>query len=212
MKSDQRSADNLTHFRARPDILVIGSDSCNFIVLQTSDLFRLLYDQAGTGVCIIMKVDFISLLLTVVYLSEYALAHNNNTGCSHGFVRLYGVCYGYMPNAMTWHDAQSVCKSFGGYLAEPKTMEQDLIIAGMIFQHGGSTVWIGGEDLDDEGDWVWHKSSTHIDQGYTNWAAGEPLYLNKEDCMKVDHTGWSDYNCVYKYPFVCQDDAIPIVG
>ena len=56
-----------------------------------------------------------------------------------------------------------MCKAIGGYLAEPKTQQQDAFVKAVAANHTRSSrTWIGGEDLLEEGKWFWSYSGEVI--------------------------------------------------
>ncbi|XP_019622322.1 PREDICTED: ZP domain-containing protein-like [Branchiostoma belcheri] len=68
--------------------------------------------------------------------------------------------------------------------------------------------WIGLNDIDNEGQWVFEDSQTLASSGYANWAPGEPNDSGgAEDCALVfgsTHT-WNDGPCtVSTVAFICQ--------
>ena len=71
--------------------------------------------------------------------------------------------------------------------------------------------WIGINDMQTEGTWVWSDGST---VGYTNWAPGEPnSYEGDEDCAIFwsggEYWKWYDayggQNCNARLAYLCRD-------
>ena len=58
----------------------------------------------------------------------------------------------------------------------------------------GYYCWIGYNDIDNEGTFVWDDGSTST---YTNWADGEPNdAIGNTNCVHTYHTGeWNDGYC-----------------
>merc|ERR1712154_83267 len=124
-------------------------------------------------------------------------------------------CYAFVSEAKTWFDAQTVCKAIGGYLAEIKTEEQNLIFEGILYEHPGVSVWLGATDLVEEGKWYWATSDIPLSEGFTYWIPGEPNNAaNNENCLEFldGHRRWNDRTCNTKRAFVCQKPVQPIVG
>ena len=59
-----------------------------------------------------------------------------------------------------------------------------LILSTCFFTGGGRPLWIGGSDVDSEGNWKWMTSQILFN--YTDWYPGEPNnYGGNEDCLYV---------------------------
>jgi len=127
--------------------------------------------------------------------------------CRFGFQYLGGKCYRFIDNAEPWHEALATCETFGGHLAEPQTLEEDLILMGLALTHKTEYFWVGGHDLLTEGTWVWSSTQQPIG-GYTHWTGGHQSDHAAEDCMlddaRVASLGWRDYPCGNKFKFICQ--------
>ena len=122
-----------------------------------------------------------------------------------------------MSEPKTWGDAQTICRALGGYLAEIKTEDQNLLVEGIMFEHPGRDIWLGGNDLVSEGKWYWATSDTEVSSsGFTYWGPNEPSNggsLTAENCMEFKEVNrrWNDVNCEYKLPFICQKPTESIV-
>jgi len=123
--------------------------------------------------------------------------------CSGGFSKLGKNCYAYIEEPENWAEAQAVCESMGGQLAEISDYEENVVIKGMV-TNLKADVWIGGDDLVEEGTWRWASGAPV--NGYTDWAPGEPDDKDGEDCMelmpKLGH--WNDEDCDKIQPFICE--------
>lgn len=65
--------------------------------------------------------------------------------------------------------------------------------------------WIGGNDLDNEGSFVWNSDNTALD--FDNWSPVEPnSYTDYDDCIVVIYPwgAWADFGCTAKVPFLCK--------
>lgn len=71
---------------------------------------------------------------------------------------------------------------------------------------GDESCWIGLNDREEEGQWVWPDGTLAwaggvdgVAHAYTNWNAGEPNDSNGEDCAELradSATGsWNDLDC-----------------
>lgn len=70
----------------------------------------------------------------------------------------------------------------------------------------GCTVWIGGNDRENEGHFVWSRDGNPIT--FTNWDSGNPdNYNGNEDCIEMRRDGiWNDRRCDHRTLFVCEKD------
>lgn len=136
-----------------------------------------------------------------------------------GSYNLYknGICYAYVDLIRTWASAQSYCADIGGYLAEPKTKEQNSYIKSISH---GKFVWLGATDIVSENVFRWSTSGGSdllAENTYSNWYPGEPNNQGgNEDCMHMMTKGqWNDLPCdqtYYHMRFVCQRYANNIVN
>ena len=88
----------------------------------------------------------------------------------------------------TWLEARDMCTAAGGHLVcIGSAAENDFITALLPPYVGENThVWIGFNDIDEEGNWVWVNGEPVV---YTNWNAGEP-----------NNIVWEDYGMIYAIP------------
>ena len=118
-------------------------------------------------------------------------------------------CYGcsvsgdylWCTEAQVWTDASEICALFGYHLVTIDDATENSTVAALV---GSSTAWIGINDRDTEGTFVWEDGSKVT---YTSWNSGEPNDYNGEDCTHINYSvsgGWNDYPCGYTQPFVCE--------
>ena len=74
-----------------------------------------------------------------------------------------------------------------------------------------STVaWIGGSDMENEGEWIWAASQRRITDLYNDWSTedGSPPVTQRQDCLKLssrlDNGHWTDSNCDQEFKFICE--------
>merc|ERR1719342_1379824 len=139
-------------------------------------------------------------------------------GCPPGWVNAVEGCfYLHFTEATTWMEAQLDCERLGGYLAEPKTAEQTLLLTSLAFLEepivGVHSWWIGLTDRGHEGRWVWQHSVSDAD--FTFWAPGSPgdSFL-EEDCTTMNAEQeffWSSENCLQALASpICQRGEVDI--
>ncbi|MDW3195083.1 MAG: SdrD B-like domain-containing protein [Cytophagales bacterium] len=86
-----------------------------------------------------------------------------------------------------WPDSESTAQTFGGHLVAINSQEENDFVRTLT----NNTFWIGLNDLDSEGNFVWSNGDP---VSYTNWGAGEPNNNNNEDVVEMSPvTGlWND--------------------
>jgi hypothetical protein len=109
--------------------------------------------------------------------------------------------YALCDTATAWATAEQVCEGLGGTLAQLGDSGENSTVASLAV----TPTWIGANDIDVEGDWVWADGST---VHYDDWAAGEPDDAGDADCAITNTSGrrgeWSDMRCTSEYQFVCE--------
>jgi len=102
---------------------------------------------------------------------------------------------------MKQSEARADCVSRGGDLAsivnekEPGALKVKFNIKGKY--------WIGLDDRETEGTWVWSNGDEFE---YQNWGRGEPNnWGGNEDCVASYKSGkWNDENCDGHYKYICK--------
>ncbi|XP_052788723.1 collectin-10-like [Mya arenaria] len=111
------------------------------------------------------------------------------------------------------------CKVRGGHLVQISDADMQAFLMTSLSTmgygaSGGVALWIGLNDRQTEGRWVWDNGTPL--QGYTHWAAGETsgtAQHTAEDCVVLQFTDqglWHDKVChifLFKADFICQYDA-----
>lgn len=127
--------------------------------------------------------------------------------------REYAGSYYYFGNGIVrWSEAAGMCESLGAYLAEIDSREEsDFLITlaeSPLNTNNIHVIWLGGSDIDTEGNWVWAHSKRKIT--YTNWAKGEPNGKRHENCLHTykGNGVWNDIDCGYRCGFICEADGI----
>jgi len=80
----------------------------------------------------------------------------------------WDACYIVSDYAMSFVDAESFCVDMGVELASVHSAVEDCLLTHVC---GGKDCWIGLNDADTEGEWVWTDGS---DVDYLNWSPGQP--------------------------------------
>ena len=101
----------------------------------------------------------------------------------------------------TWPLAETACDDLGGMLAFISSSGENDDIAELTQR----ATWIGANDRDTEGDYVWSNGSS---VGYDSWASSEPSSSDSLDCAITNNGGrrgdWAMASCESSYPFICE--------
>ena len=102
---------------------------------------------------------------------------------------------------MTWAEAQQACLDSGSNLATISNHEEFSVVSNIA---AGYEVWIGLNDVMDEGHFVWADGST---EGFMPWAPSEPNdYSGSEDCAHITLLNAGELNdnrCDQRFSFLC---------
>ena len=127
-------------------------------------------------------------------------------GCRPGWIFHRGSCYFFLATRASYQDARRSCIHLGGYLAEVQSADENRFVAGMLPSYVKLNLWIGYNDLEKEGRWLW--TNTGNSGTYTNWTSGEPNNKNDQDCAVIEtyhgRTTWDDQDCGRHEPSVCE--------
>lgn len=117
-----------------------------------------------------------------------------------------GKLYLLVKEERAYPDAQLACQGRGGTLAMPKDEAANGLLAAYVSQAGLARVFIGINDLDREGTFVYADRSPM--QTFHKWRGGEPNNAyDEEDCVElVASGGWNDVACHITMPFLCEFD------
>lgn len=117
--------------------------------------------------------------------------------------------YLYVPNPLTWKEAEKWCTDRGGHLVcIASRRENEFVVASALAagHHPKQSIWLGGTDSTEEGTWRWVDGSPW---GYANWSKGQPdnagggeHFLNT--WPKGAPLEWNDITGTFKFPFVAQ--------
>jgi hypothetical protein len=105
---------------------------------------------------------------------------------------------------VAWVTASEACGALGAHLAVTDDAADAATVGAIGRDWLGSAAWIGLNDRESEGTWVWEDGSL---PAYTQWWSGEPNDSGGEDCAGTgfgDWGWWNDYACASALPFVCE--------
>jgi len=117
-----------------------------------------------------------------------------------------GTCYMLFQTVRTWVDARMQCGALAGdtHLAVITSAAENELVTPMA---GILDVWMGGNDIDVEGVWVWISGEALV---YNNWRDGEPNNADPdggENCMIIEGEiggTWDDRRCTRAYASLCE--------
>jgi len=120
--------------------------------------------------------------------------------CEQDWERNGEHCYLWNTGAKNWTDAEDFCQQAGGHLASAVHTNATNFILEEMKRRGLGKVWLGGNDLEEEGAWKWTDCTPWED---TFWGSGEPNNLGGEDCLEIRNWKWNDSTCSRERGFVC---------
>ena len=140
----------------------------------------------------------------VSFGGAYVSSTNKETGsykarCVRGCEELQhdGGTYLNCQFSRTWEEARDYCRLFGADLVEVNDEEENYFV-----YSNAARCWIGANDIDDEGTWVWSNGASW---DWETWVAGEPNNNGDEDCAGIWTDGdWNDWSCSNEYDFICE--------
>ena len=113
--------------------------------------------------------------------------------------------YQFCDTPLSWDEASASCTSMSYELITIDDGEENTWARQTANLYNPSRYWIGLNDLENEGTFVWPDGSTPT---YTNWRNGEPNNAGNEDCTEVyGDGGWNDLPCTRIYPYICENNC-----
>jgi hypothetical protein len=126
------------------------------------------------------------------------------TRCLPGCYEVAGTAFWVCLDTRTWEAARDFCVRYGGDLASFSSAREDTAAGTAAASWTRNYLWIGFNDREIEGSWVWSDGSA---AAYTGWGEGEPNDSGGEDCACTNWGGyatWNDMTCDYPLPFFCE--------
>ncbi|KAK3105709.1 hypothetical protein FSP39_003936 [Pinctada imbricata] len=136
-------------------------------------------------------------------------------GCRDGWNKFKSSCYLIALQPATWAEAESFCMAADGTLVEIESQdESDFLEEQLRNRHGNKSTlynsyWIGGNDVQVEGDFRWYRTNSPLT--YTDWNPGQPDDAStNEDCMELQGIfsyHWNDMDCTRREHFISSADC-----
>ncbi|XP_035693304.1 uncharacterized protein LOC118427567 isoform X2 [Branchiostoma floridae] len=132
-----------------------------------------------------------------------------------GYIKHKNELYKVYPEAKTHAAARNVCAADGGHLADVREEAvHDFLVRAIRAVNPGRDYWIGLNDQEVEGSWVWSDGGRLGDGDFANWAAGEPNngYGGGQNCGQLwayRDFFWDDESCDQEDYFICQVSLAP---
>ncbi len=97
-----------------------------------------------------------------------------------------GACFKVVAANLNWAQAEAACVTWGGHLARIDSATENTVVrsAANTVCGNGATPFIGINDVQTEGKWVWPDGAPVT---YTNWQGGEPN--NCTGCCSIANAG-----------------------
>ena len=132
--------------------------------------------------------------------------------------------YAMTSSAMTFAEAKAAAAAVGGYLTTINTKAENTFLTNKFYAaYGNKALWIGANDIAQEGTWVWDNGTTSGDDNLTDticnapsgdctpsnakwadnttrkWNGGEPNDSGGEDCANITNANgfWNDLPCTH---------------
>ncbi len=128
---------------------------------------------------------------------------DNGASCPCEAAQNAGHTYLLCPIVATYEDALMACRGLGYDLVSVDDAGEGVWLAGVASGVVGLEHWIGLDDRDVEGTFVWTNGSP---SAFRDWAAGEPNGGVTESCVHTVPAGaqWNDRACDERRPYVCE--------
>ncbi|KAF4080630.1 hypothetical protein AMELA_G00173530 [Ameiurus melas] len=144
---------------------------------------------------------------------DFACNISQSRRCEEGWKSLGLKCYYFSTEKLNWMQSRDYCVGKGGHLVIINSqMEQNF-----AFSQIGETHWIGLNDLEAEGKWMWVNNQPLKEMDVKFWftdGPNEPDNWKKEDpsgedCAALGHeigdiNKWIDASCLKQKRFICE--------
>ncbi|XP_033108741.1 uncharacterized protein LOC117110226 [Anneissia japonica] len=124
------------------------------------------------------------------------------TACNN---RLGTNCYVFMNVQRKFLKSRDACQEIGADLLVIESLEENVYITSKMAEIPEvGPAFIGMDDIEIEGEWVW-VNGDRVGDYFTNWKSGEPDNKNNQDCGLILSDGtWSDNYCSRELTSICE--------
>ncbi|KAI6647376.1 hypothetical protein LOD99_12372 [Oopsacas minuta] len=132
-------------------------------------------------------------ILSILALQLHTLVYSQVPSSGCGGISNEGTCFRYFQSSpINWVDSRQQCLSSGYDLATISSSEENALWLSLVT--GTTDCWIGLNDIDNEGTFVWVDGS---DSTYRNFDTNEPNGGSSESCVHTRSSGrWNDHQCI----------------
>ncbi|XP_046575558.1 location of vulva defective 1-like [Haliotis rubra] len=117
--------------------------------------------------------------------------------CSDGFTYLAStkLCYKYIDDQVTKNTAEGMCENIFAVLVEVTSFDVEALIKQrrQIDGDDASSVWLGMTRSGST--WKWFDLDKPVSNGYTNWAASQPVGVYSCAVMAGTSSKWTTHDC-----------------
>ncbi|XP_076863865.1 CD209 antigen-like protein C [Brachyhypopomus gauderio] len=160
-----------------------------------------------------------------LYFSKMLYFHNTSGChqcglCEEGWMAFGLKCYNFSAAKLNWTQSQDHCGDQGGHLVIITSQAEQ----GFVSSRVNETHWIGLNDLETEGKWMWvnGKPLNHVTFWYMrpnvpgepdNWKFEDP---SGENCASLGNEGgntsrWFDSSCRKLKKFICESRMLLLI-
>ena len=138
--------------------------------------------------------------MNINYDAEMGVNFSQFSECPAPWISLSTGCYQFLEEKMTWNEANAACNNISGHLVDVETEEEQVLLVAERKKSRYNRfkyMWIGLNDVDDEGVWRWSDSAKAT---FSSWGPGQPNSSGGEqDCATMDFSSydgsWNDFWC-----------------
>eukprot|EP01046_Picozoa_sp_COSAG06_P029243 COSAG06_NODE_2697_length_6436_cov_8.420546_3_plen_654_part_00 len=141
--------------------------------------------------------------------------------CEFGWTFADGSCFKLfgddaLGTPLGWAEAEEECRLLGSHLASVTSAEQQAAVGRLA--GGTNRVWIGLNDMAEEGSFVWSDGEP---LEYSNWYHWDESQTGRDYCFscgdgisitQMTHYQWNDHDQLDLLPYICAKKASPIAA
>ncbi|XP_048084913.1 C-type lectin domain family 4 member E-like [Alosa alosa] len=175
------------------------------------------------GLLLLAVVVLILILGVAISLSLYSGCQSAK--CNDGWEAHGRQCYFFSTKSLIWTLSQEECVHKKSHLAIINDEKEQKLLMEIIapkMQEAEDKFWIGLNDKQTEGKWLWVDNTPLTNKGFwlnrqepDNWKGKNNEYPNGEDCVRMGEidfiansaAGWVDTACERKFKFICEAEA-----